>query len=580
MRTLLFSLLAPLLLALLMVAPACAGPAPLALDEGWEYRWGDSPFQDDGTPAWVGDATSQSEWQPIAFPSNPPGRGDNRHAWFRITLPAGEWRDPVLYIYSVDLITQAWLEDELIYQYGHFDASGEGRFAGWPWHMISLPEDFAGQTLYFRVFSDYTDIGLWGEVKLMERIDLLHYILERSAGELVVSAFLLLLALLAFIFAIVQGDRRSFFGIGLFALAAGSMLLAETQASQLLVDIPLLWDYLAAIGYYTLPVAMGLMLEHWFAAQGPTLLRRIWQLHLGYLVLAPGLALAGVIDLSSTFPTFDVLLLVTLLVMFTTIVVHLGTLNAEQKLIVTSYGLFALLLLIDMAVAHGLLPWRRVPVSAAALVFALAIVTITLWHYRHTQRELHRLNLSLEKQVAERTRALEEMVEKLQAYSYQDALTGLYNRRYFDELLQHEAAVARRHGTPLTLAMVDIDHFKQFNDHEGHEAGDTVLVGMGRVLTHHFRDADVVCRMGGEEFVIIMPGATAAIAEARLSELLEVLSHKRFRYRDRVLGPLSISCGIATFPEHAGDPLTLIGLADKALYSAKNRGRARVEIYA
>ncbi len=142
------------------------------------------------------------------------------------------------------------------------------------------------------------------------------------------------------------------------------------------------------------------------------------------------------------------------------------------------------------------------------------------------------------------------------------------------------SAVARRHGTPLTLAMIDIDHFKQFNDREGHEAGDTVLVGMGRVLTHHFRDADVVCRMGGEEFVIIMPGATAAVAEVRLSELLEVLSHKRFRYRDRVLGPLSISCGIATFPEHAGDPLTLIGLADKALYSAKNRGRARVEIYA
>lgn len=580
MRSLLFSLLGTLLLALLLAAPACAGPAPLALDEGWEYRWGDSPFRADGTPAWVDDPTSQGEWQPIAFPSNPPGRGGSKHAWFRITLPEGEWRDPVLYIYSVDLITQAWLEDELIYQYGHFDARGEGRFEGWPWHMISLPEDFAGRTLHFRVFSDYTDIGLWGEVKLMDRLDLLHYILERSAGDLVVSAFLLLLALLAFIFALIQADRRSFLGIGLFALGAGSMLLAETQTSQLLLEAPLLWDYLAAVGYYTLPVAMGLMLEHWFAEQRPTLLRRIWQLHLGYLVMAPGLALAGVVDLSSTFPPFDALLLVTLLVMFTTIVVHLGALNAEQKLIIASYGLFALLLVVDMAVAHGLLPWRRVPVSVAALGFALAIVMISLWHYRHTQRELRRLNLSLEKQVAERTRALEQTVEKLQAYSYQDSLTGLHNRRYFDELLQHEAAVARRHQTPLTLAMIDIDHFKQFNDREGHEAGDTVLVGVGRVLTHHFRDADVVCRMGGEEFVIIMPGATAAIAEARLAELLEVLSRTRFRHRDRVLGPLSISCGIATYPEHAGDPLTLIGLADKALYSAKHRGRARIETYA
>lgn len=580
MRALISPLIGPLLLALLLAAPACAGTAPLALDEGWEYRWGDSPFRADGTPVWVDDPASQDEWQPIAFPSNPPGRGGNKHAWFRITLPEGEWRDPVLYIYSVDLITQAWLEDEPIYQYGHFDARGEGRFAGWPWHMISLPEAFAGKTLYFRVFSDYTDIGLWGEVKLMDRLDLLQYILERSAGDLVVGAFLLLLALLAFTFALVQADRRSFIGIGLFALAAGIMLLAETQASLLLLDHPLLWDYLAAVGYYTLPVVMGLMLEHWFAAQGPTLLRRIWQLHLGYLVMAPGLALAGVIDLSSTFPPFDALLLVTLLVMFTTIVVHLGALNAEQKLIITSYGLFALLLLVDMAVAHGLLPWRRVPVSGGALGFALAIVMISLWHYRHTQRELHRLNFSLERQVVERTQALERMVEKLQAYSYQDVLTGLHNRRYFDELLEHEAAVARRHGTPLTLVMIDIDHFKRFNDREGHEAGDAVLIGVGRVLTHHFRDADVVCRLGGEEFVIIMPGATAAIAEARLADLLEILRRTRFRHRDRLLDTLSVSCGIAAYPEHAGEPLTLIGLADKALYSAKHRGRARIETYA
>ncbi|APE32170.1 GGDEF domain-containing protein [Halomonas aestuarii] len=580
MRTLLTPLLGILLLVVLHVAPAAADTTPLDLDEGWEYRWGDSPFQADGTPAWVSEPGDEAAWHPIAFPSNPPGRDGHKHAWFRITLPEGEWRDPVLYIYSVDLITQVWLGDERIYQYGHFDAQGEGRFEGWPWHMISLPEAFAGRTLYFRVFSDYTDIGLWGEVKLMDRPDLLTYILERSAGELVVSAFLLLLALLAFIFTLVQADRRSFLGIGLFALASGTMLLAETQASQLLIERPLLWDYLAAAGYYTVPVAMGLMLEHWFAGRRPTLLRRLWQLHLGYLVAALGLALGGVIDLSSTFPPFDALLVVSLVLMFMAIVVHLGELNGEQKLIVLSYGLFALMLLVDMAVAHGLLAWHRVPVHVGALGFAVAIVAISLWHYSRTHHELRRLNHSLERQVAQRTRELEEMVMKLQAFSYEDSLTGLHNRRYFDELLEHEAAMARRHATPLTLAMIDIDHFKQFNDREGHEAGDTVLIGMGRLLIHHFRDTDTVCRMGGEEFMIVMPGVTAAIAEVRIAELMEILSRTRFRYHHRELDTLSISCGIASYPEHAGEPLTLIGLADKALYSAKHRGRARIETYA
>jgi len=578
MRRLLPSLLAPLLLAALLVASANA--RALNLDEGWEYRWGDSPFLADGTPAWVEEPGSEAAWHPIAFPSNPPGRDGHQHAWFRITLPEGEWRDPVLYIYSVDLITQAWLGDQNVYQYGHFDARGEGRFEGWPWHMIPLPKDFAGKTLYFRVFSDYTDIGLWGEVRLMERPDLLAYILGRSAGDLVVSAFLMLLALLAFVFAVVQAERRSFLGIGLFALASSIMLLAETQASQLLLDMPLLWDYLAAAGYYALPVAMGLMLEHWFAEQRPRMLRSIWQLHLGYVTVALGLAASGVIDLSSTFPPFDALLVVSLGLMFTTIVLHLGMLNGEQKLIALSYGLFALVLLIDMAVAHGLLAWREIPVSVGALGFALAIVLISLWHYRQTQRDLQRLNHSLEQQVAERTQALEEMVMKLQAFSYEDALTGVHNRRYFDELLQHEAALARRNGTPLSLAMIDIDHFKRFNDLEGHEAGDTVLIGLGRLLTHHFRDSDEVCRMGGEEFVVVMPGATAPMVEARLAELMEILDRTRFRYRGRVLDPLTISCGIASYPEHACEPLTLIGLADKALYSAKHRGRARVETYA
>jgi len=577
MRRLLPSLLAPLLLAALLVASANA--RALNLDEGWEYRWGDSPFLADGTPVWVEEPANDVAWHAIAFPSNPPGRDGHRHAWFRITLPEGEWRDPVLYVYSVDLITQVWLGDQRIYQYGHFDARGEGRFEGWPWHMIPLPEDFAGKTLYFRVFSDYTDIGLWGEVRLMDRPDLLAYILGRSAGDLAVSAFLMLVALLAFVFAVVQTQRRSFLGIGLFALASATMLLAETQASQLLLDMPLLWDYLAAAGYYSLPLAMGLMLEHWFAEQRPRLLRAVWQLHLGYITVALGLAASGIIDLSSTFPPFDALLVVTLIVMFTTIAVHLGVLNGEQRLIALSYGLFALVLLVDMAVAHGLLAWREVPVSLGALGFALAIVVISLWHYRQTQRELEHLNHSLELQVAERTEALQEMVMKLQAFSYQDALTGVHNRRYFDELLEHEAALARRNGTPLTLAMIDIDHFKQFNDREGHEAGDTVLIGLGRLLTHHFRNSDEVCRLGGEEFVVVMPGATAAMVEARLAELMEILHRTRFRYRDRVLDPLSISCGIASYPEHASEPLTLIGLADKALYSAKHGGRARIETY-
>ncbi|WP_245904448.1 sensor domain-containing diguanylate cyclase [Billgrantia lactosivorans] len=549
------------------------------LDKGWEYRWGDSPRLADGTLAWLDDTIDESAWQAIEFPSNPPGREGNRHAWFRITLPDGEWRDPVLYVYSIDLIAQAFLDGELIYQHGSFDARGEGPFVGWPWHVISLPEDFAGRQLAFRVYSNYTDIGLWGEVRLMDRPQLFAMILNRSAADLVVSAFCLLLALLAGGFALLHQRRQTFAGIGFFSLASGVMILAETQASQLLLAAPLLWDYLAAAGYYALPVGIGLLLQPWFSDRRARWIRRLWQFHLGYLVLALGLALIGVVNLSSTFPPYDVLLAVTLPVLFALVAGHLRQLNGEQRLIIAAYGLFALLLLVDMAVAHGLLPWRRVPVSLGALGFSLAIVAISLRHYAHTQRELLELNQRLEQQVADRTRDLQHLVEQLRAFSYQDPLTGLKNRRHFDEIFAHEAAIARR-GTPLTLVMLDIDHFKQFNDLFGHEAGDAVLVATARLIGDHFREADVVCRLGGEEFVVVMPGASARQASEAVERLLASMRQQSFLHGGEALGCVSLSCGIASYPAHADDPYALIRLADLALYRAKHCGRDRSETYA
>lgn len=104
MRRLLLTLLAPLMLAVALIASD--GAEAMALDRGWEYRWGDSPLLADGTPAWIAESQGDDAWQPIAFPANPPERDGRRNAWFRVTLPEGEWRDPVLYIDSVDLITR------------------------------------------------------------------------------------------------------------------------------------------------------------------------------------------------------------------------------------------------------------------------------------------------------------------------------------------------------------------------------------------------------------------------------------------------------------------------------------------
>ncbi|MFD2665133.1 GGDEF domain-containing protein [Halomonas halophila] len=284
----------------------------------------------------------------------------------------------------------------------------------------------------------------------------------------------------------------------------------------------------------------------------------------------------GWINLSITFPVFDVLLVLSISLLLAIIAPHLGRFDARQRAILAAFALFGALLLVDMAVAHGLLPWQRVPTSAGALAFALVIGGISLIDYAHTQRELRRLNHQLEQEVEERTHQLQQLVERLEIDSTTDPLTGLHNRRHFDECLRQESRRARSRQTPLAMAMLDIDHFKRINDGHGHAAGDRVLAGIAMALREHFRDDDEICRIGGEEFVVLLPGTGADTARERAASLMASLADRVYWHDGRMLGPVTLSCGIAAYPAHTADPMTLPDLADRALYGAKETGRNRI----
>lgn len=169
--------------------------------------------------------------------------------------------------------------------------------------------------------------------------------------------------------------------------------------------------------------------------------------------------------------------------------------------------------------------------------------------------------------------------EDLQRFSYEDALTGLKNRRYFDQLFDHETAVALRKGSPLSLLLLDIDHFKHFNDTHGHEAGDRALQTFAYVLKSRFRGSDIVCRYGGEEFVVILPGSDMAGARERAEQLREAVRNEPVVFEGNNLGHLTISIGVATWPSTTDEPGQLFKLADKALYRAKTGGRDNVAVF-
>lgn len=692
-----------LLSFLLLMASTVRADAPeQAVDmakSNWQYQWGDFA---------VNDSTfdNAENWQPIEFPANPADRQGRQFIWFKTTLPAANAQNPVVFITSADLTVAAYLDGQKIYQFGEVTAEKQPVFQGWPWHSIPLPADYAGKTLALKVFSDYVDVGLWGDIWLVDRSVLQLTLLKNGIDELIIAAFSLLLALLALLFATMRRNSHDFLYLGLFALATAGTLIGENLSVQLLIDAPLVKRYIAALSYFAMPVFLAMLLSYW-CQQGD----RRWFLALAgvlsiYWLTALGLSLLGLVNLVVFYPIFDVLLLVSAVIMLLLARRHYPQLGREQKLVMLSLVLFAGFLFVDMLIAHGLLPWIDFPMSLGALLFTLIVAAVSLHHYKQLQDRLRQMNLRLEQRVAERTESLqayadreversqqlaqinayslglEDLVsqlqktadlatagglvceqipkifaprrmhiqladdstlalndvaanrhlievediqgrvtpfivvdcfenhdddpsqplmdefigrvlarlrvtlssiklrESLQKMSFEDALTGLKNRRFFDESLQREQHIAMRSKTPLALLICDIDHFKLFNDRYGHDAGDMALRTLASIMLEHFRETDIPCRFGGEEFVVLMPGASPEDALGRARQLLQKVAARTISYQGRDLDALTVSIGIASWQGETAAPNNLLQTADKALYRAKQAGRNQVVVYA
>ncbi len=165
--------------------------------------------------------------------------------------------------------------------------------------------------------------------------------------------------------------------------------------------------------------------------------------------------------------------------------------------------------------------------------------------------------------------------EKLQNQSIRDPLTGLFNRRYMEESLERELGRAKRKNTNLAIIMLDVDHFKRFNDTYGHDAGDILLNHLGTFLKSSIRKEDIACRYGGEEFLLIFPDMTKEQVFVKAQELNRNVQHMKIQ-TTMPIGGITISIGVSFYPTHGHDIQTLVHVADMALYRAKKEGRNRV----
>ncbi|KYC37078.1 hypothetical protein WA1_46440 [Scytonema hofmannii PCC 7110] len=166
--------------------------------------------------------------------------------------------------------------------------------------------------------------------------------------------------------------------------------------------------------------------------------------------------------------------------------------------------------------------------------------------------------------------------ETIQEQNIRDPLTGLFNRRYLEESLEREIQRAKRKQLCLGVMMLDVDYFKRFNDTFSHEAGDMVLRELGRFLKKQVRGSDIACRYGGEEMTLILPETSLEVAKERAEQIREGVKHLKLQNRNQNLGTMTLSVGVACFPEHGLTAESVIHAADEALYRAKKEGRDRV----
>lgn len=195
------------------------------------------------------------------------------------------------------------------------------------------------------------------------------------------------------------------------------------------------------------------------------------------------------------------------------------------------------------------------------------------------QAEISAANLALEEKVSQRTAELEAANRQLQALSATDGLTGLANRRSFDQAWEQEWQRAVRQGLPLAVAMVDVDQFKAYNDHYGHQMGDLCLKVVAQTLAHAVQRAgEMVARYGGEEFVVILPGLSGEEALAAMERIRTAMQEQGLPHaKADQAGVVTLSIGVAScIPQQGSHAAELVQAADVAMYQAKQQGRNRV----
>jgi len=479
---------------------------------------------------------------------------------------------------------QVYQQDTEFYHFGDIDKHGNSQFEGWPWHVIRLPDQYDQHTVYFRIFSDYPFIGLSGEVAIGNRFDLLNSIYQRGITGLSFILVVLLIGIISAVMGAIKKERVIAISTGLLSFNLALMMFAENELSQVILFEPLLWRYAAALCYFLVPVFLSVVILAWLRDKQPLIARGVLAVNIAFVAGVTGLTIFTSYSFINAYPIFDVLFIISVLSLMAGCVKQFRQLGITGNLM--TFGILTLFisLLLDMLSAHGYISWIGRSGQWGLILFTITSLAIYLVKDWQQQLALNTFTQQLESKVQSRTAELQENKKQLERLAREDFLTSLLNRRAFTELANIEIAKAICFHRPVSLLLFDLDHFKEVNDKYGHSTGDLILKEVATKAMQTCRDGELICRYGGEEFVILLHATETQYAQILAKRLSTAIKEIEVKAKDQTI-KITASFGLISLnnldhyqgsTEQIMD--NLLAEADKMMYDAKISGRDLLKV--
>ena len=415
-----------------MIAPLSAdatSPSPIDLDRGWQYRWGDSPLDPDGTPKWTYEDPSSSAWRDTEQTIDPPDRASREFLWLRIRLPDIPWRDPALFLTSVISAAEIYLDAQKIYATSPLEANAIDRYSESRWHLFRLPPNPGDRTLFFRIYapgSPHIGLPLLADNRVLigEQDALVSYVIRNSIDRFALGCLFVLVGLLSIdlFFHRWRQQTYHYLSFGAFAACAGLAFAASSELAQWVIPSPALRFNIAIVGVLFFPVGLFSFYEQIVESGHQRLLRRIWQIFLVYGVALLLLQWLGIVRFQLVFlMIWAFILAIGYGVGFLCAIKGAFQENVQAKIFNIGFLVTILLGAHDLLFSFEIIPYWRWLSPWGVLFFILCLTHIIEQKNAADQeqlqsysRELEEYSQTLEEKVDQRTRDLREKNRQLE----------------------------------------------------------------------------------------------------------------------------------------------------------------------